>query len=90
MPGKFLAGVVGGIILFASSGAQAGMDYYCLSACQQAGYKHPYCAVRCATPAPGPSASPATPGRHGTDYRCVDKCTGIGRNRQYCLKNCTY
>lgn len=90
MPGKILAAAIGGSLLLASAGAWAGMDYYCLSRCQQAGYKYPYCAPRCGTPVPNQSNIQAVPGQHGTDYRCVDKCTGMGRNRQYCLKNCSY
>jgi hypothetical protein len=90
MRGNFLAALVGGIVILGSAGAQAGMDYRCLAACQQAGYKHPYCTARCEAQAPKQSANPVPPAKHGTDYRCVDNCTGTGRPRPYCLKNCSY
>jgi hypothetical protein len=57
-----------GLLVTGSSAAWAGMNYRCLTACQQAGYKHPYCTARCAT-VPPPSASAVYPGKHGTDYR---------------------
>jgi hypothetical protein len=90
MPGKFLAAVIGGIVVLGSADARAGMDYRCLTACEQAGYKHLYCTARCAVDAPKQSTNPIPPANHATDYRCVDNCTGMGRPRFSCLKSCTY
>jgi len=78
------------LLLLGASAAQAGMDYRCLTACEQAGYSRAHCLPRCARANQAQSTNPAQLNNRGIDYRCVDKCTGTGRPRNYCLKNCSY
>ena len=78
------------LLLLSGGAAQAGMDYRCLSVCEQSGYSRAHCLPRCAVANTNRTMNPAAPNNHGIDYRCVDKCTGMGRPRNYCLRNCAY